>query len=194
MRWPTMKKRSRTTRNRDELRGRLDVARTHLDVARRFADQSYLASLDRLTQQQALELYSEVLLKIDTYHVNEPSWKHLVYRGVVNLDIAATEPAFVDRFPASRGGRLLAGVRAAKSKPPSNINAIENRDQAVDAVAAAARHRGPASGGVPAGRDPGIHLCRRVVAGPVLGLPDRQPIGRSVLADRGELRRAWASN
>ena len=64
-----------------------------------------LASLDRLTEQQALELYSEVLLKIDTYHVNDPSWKQLVYRGLVNLEIATTEPAFVDRFPHPGVGR-----------------------------------------------------------------------------------------
>ena len=103
--------------NRDELRQRLDVARTHLDVARRFADQSYLVSLEHLTQQEALELYAEVLLKIDTYHVNEPSWKHLVYRGVVNLDIAMTEPAFVDRFPRPVSHGCCSGVCCRKSSP-----------------------------------------------------------------------------
>jgi carboxyl-terminal processing protease len=123
--------------NRDELRRRLDVARTHLDVARRFADQSYLVSLQRLSAQDALELYSEVLLKIDTYHVKEPSWKQLVYRGLANLDVAASEPAFVDRFP--RPVSLDGSPEFAQEvQSVVNFNAIATRNQAVDAVAAAA--------------------------------------------------------
>jgi len=123
--------------NRNELRQRLDVARTHLDVARRFADSSYLASLERLTPQEALELYAEVLLKIDTYHVNEPNWKQLVYRGVVNLDIALSEPAFINRFPhpvsAESDGTYLRAVQSAV-----NLQAIDNRTLAASAVARAA--------------------------------------------------------
>ncbi len=123
--------------HRDELRRRLNVARTHLDIARRFVDQSYLTSLERLTPQEALELYAEVLLKIDTYHVNEPSWKHLVYRGVTNLDIALTEPAFLDHFPRSvspdASGSFVQAVQSAV-----DFNAIETRTQAADAVAKAA--------------------------------------------------------
>jgi carboxyl-terminal processing protease len=122
---------------REELRQRMDVARTHLDVARRFTDQSYLSSLENLTPQEALELYSEVLLKIDTYHVNEPSWKQLVRRGVVNLDIALGEPAFVNRFPR-RGASEKAGTFAQNVQSVVNVNAIENRTQAAEAVAAAA--------------------------------------------------------
>lgn len=124
--------------NRAELRRRLDVARTHLDIARRLTDQSYLAALDHLSPQEALELYAEVLLKIDTYHVNEPSWRHLVDRGMGNLDIALSEPAFVDRFPipvSMDGARAFSQeVRAAV-----NLEAIASRNQAVDAVAVAAQ-------------------------------------------------------
>ncbi len=124
--------------NRAELRRRLDVARTHLDIARRLTDQSYLAALDHLSPQEALELYAEVLLKIDTYHVNEPSWTQLVDRGLGNLDIALSEPAFIDRFPrpvSVDGSRAFSQeVRAAV-----NLEAIASRNQAVDAVAAAAQ-------------------------------------------------------
>ncbi len=123
---------------RGELRGRLTVARTHLDVARRYSDQSYLVSLDRLTEQQALELYSEVLLKVDTYHVNNPAWKQLVYRGLSNLEIATTEPAFVDRFPHPVSVNVTQAY-VDEIRSAIDVEAIANRDQAVDAVAAAAR-------------------------------------------------------
>lgn len=122
---------------REELRQRMDVARTHLDVARRFADQSYLSSLENLTPQEALELYSEVLLKIDTYHVNDPSWKQLVRRGITNLDIALSEPAFANRFPR-RVVSDKAGTYTQNVQSVVNLNAIENRTQAAEAVAAAA--------------------------------------------------------
>jgi carboxyl-terminal processing protease len=123
---------------RNELQNRLVVARAHLDIARRFADSSYLASLERLSEPQALELYSEVLLKVDTYHVHEPNWRELVARGALQLDIAVTEPAFADRFPqlvsldgaATRGDSVQAAVQRAE---------IASRRDAVDAVASLSR-------------------------------------------------------
>lgn len=123
---------------RDELRGRLTAARTHLEVARRYADQSYLASLERLDEQQALELYSEVLLKIDTYHVADPGWKQLVWRGVNYLEIATSEPALAKRYPRPVA---LGATRNYRSELQTRVNfdGIQTRTQAVDAVAAAAQ-------------------------------------------------------
>ncbi|MFO7902166.1 MAG: S41 family peptidase [Planctomycetota bacterium] len=82
-----------------ELRHRLAVARTHMDVARRYSDSSFVESVRKLSEQEAQDLLSEVLLKIDTYHVSTPAWDELVARGVLNLRIAPSEPAFVNRFP-----------------------------------------------------------------------------------------------
>ncbi len=132
----------------NELQTRLVVARAHLDIARRFADSSYLLSLERLSESQALELYSEVLLKVDTYHVTEPNWRQLVARGALQLDIAVTEPAFADRFPqlvsldgaATRGESLQAAAQRAE---------ITNRRDAVDAVAALSRLAARQSGIAP---------------------------------------------
>ncbi len=123
---------------RDELRGRLTAARTHLEVARRYADQSFLMSLERLDEQQALELYSEVLLKIDTYHVADPGWKQLVWRGVNYLEIAASEPSFADRYPRPVA---LGAPRNYRTELQTKINfdGIQTRTQAVDAVSASAR-------------------------------------------------------
>jgi carboxyl-terminal processing protease len=123
---------------RDELRGRLTVARTHLEVARRYGDQSFLASLDRLDEKQAMELYSEVLLKIDTYHVADPGWKQLVWRGVNYLEIATSEPAFANRFPRPVAVGAERSFRT-ELQAEINLDAIQTRTQAVDAVAFAAR-------------------------------------------------------
>ena len=121
-----------------DLQQRLSVARTHLDVARRYSDKSFLASLATLSEAQALDLYAEVLLKIETYHVNDPRWGQLVYQGVVNVQIAPSEPAFVDRFPqpvsSTTGETFLKDVRSI-----TDFNRIESRHQAQDAVTAISR-------------------------------------------------------
>lgn len=121
-----------------ELRQRMGVARAHLDIARRYADTSYVRSLGQLTLQQALDLYAEVLLKIDTYHVNQPNWGQLVYSGVLNLQVAPTEDAFIDCFaqPVSvdAGDRFVRDVEQY-----TDFAQIRSRHQARDAVAAIAR-------------------------------------------------------
>ena len=70
-------------------------------MARRYADQSYLVSLERSRpNRRRLELYSEVLLKIDTYHVNEAELEAAgVPRRRSIWKSPLSEPAFVDRFP-----------------------------------------------------------------------------------------------
>ena len=116
-----------------ELRQRLVMVRTHMDIARRYSDRSFTASLGRLTRDQALDLYSEVLLKIDTYHVDAPQWGELLRRGVLNLEIASTEPAFVERFPRPEGpepGREF----ARDVQGTIDFDRIYSRRQAQDAA------------------------------------------------------------
>ncbi len=90
---------ARTFPSHADLKQRMTTARFHLEVSRRYADQSFLKSLNNLSQQQALDLYSEVLLKIQSYYVTEPDWRTLVRRGIYNIEIATTEPAFVEHYP-----------------------------------------------------------------------------------------------
>lgn len=123
--------------DRNELRQRVAVARTHLEIARRYADRSFLTSLSRLSEQQALDLYSEVLLKVETYHVSEPAWGRLVARGIMGLEIATAEPAFVNQHPQP----VAAGEMESFSKQlrsAIDTSSIQNRHQAREAVAVAA--------------------------------------------------------
>jgi carboxyl-terminal processing protease len=123
---------------RRDLQERLSVARAHLDIARRYADTSFVESLQQLTEQQALDLYGEVLLKIESYHVDAPDWGALVHGGVMHLRVAPTEPAFNGRFPQTEstdpGGEFEQYVSGI-----TDYNKIVNRHQAGDTVAAIAR-------------------------------------------------------
>jgi len=77
------------------LQRRFEFSRLHHDVARRYNDNSYLATLGRLSFSESLDLYSEVLLKLQTHYVETPNWKELVVRGTNALEVALSEPAFL---------------------------------------------------------------------------------------------------
>jgi carboxyl-terminal processing protease len=80
-----------------DLSERLSRSRIRFDLARRYADSSFTRSLTELTTADALEMYGEVLLKVQTHYVDVPDWSHLVTRGVASLDAALTEPDFIAR-------------------------------------------------------------------------------------------------
>lgn len=123
---------------RSEFQQRVTVARTHLDVARRYADRSFVTSLGQLSEQQALDLYAELLLKIDTYHVAEPRWAQLVRRGVLHLEIACTEPAFVQLHPQPVSSDIMRRFHD-QVRTQADLTRIDNRHQAVEAAARIAR-------------------------------------------------------
>ncbi len=74
-----------------------DFARLHYDLQRRYNDRSFCDTVVRLSPERALELYSQVLLKIDSHYVEVPQWKDLVDRGSDNLEVALSEPTFIAR-------------------------------------------------------------------------------------------------
>ncbi len=78
------------------LKQRVNIARMHLDVARRYTDKSFLATVDQMTERQALDLYAEVLQKIETNYVQQPNWRELVENGAAQIEVALTEPVFIN--------------------------------------------------------------------------------------------------
>jgi len=77
------------------LNTRIELARIHYDLGRRYADGSFRRSLSQLDEPRALDLYSEVLNKIESHYVVDPDWKHIVDHGTLDFEVALGEPAFV---------------------------------------------------------------------------------------------------
>ena len=73
------------------------VARLHYDVGRRYSDTSYVNVVSQLNVQQSLDLYAEILLKIQEYYVEPPNWYELAQRGASAVEIALDEPRFRER-------------------------------------------------------------------------------------------------
>jgi carboxyl-terminal processing protease len=120
------------------LQQRFDTARLHYDLDRRYADRSFCDMVARLSPDRALNLYGQVLLKMESHYVEIPHWKELVNHGARNLVMALGEPGFVDRNVPQRN---RAAVDAFRRELPGMIGSreIANRDDAREAVAAAAR-------------------------------------------------------
>lgn len=79
------------------LEQRFGIARLHYDLGRREIDPSFQRSTAELSLESALELYQDVLLKIQAHYVEAPDWKQLVDRGLLALEVALSESLFVTR-------------------------------------------------------------------------------------------------
>lgn len=85
----------RRSPNSTKLYQRLIISRLHFDVARRYQDESFLASLQRLSTSQVLDLYSEVLSNLETHYVDSVDWDRLMIHGTAALEVALTEQKFL---------------------------------------------------------------------------------------------------
>ncbi len=84
--------------NQAELEQRLVSARLHYEVLSRYADRSFLDTLQHLTEREALDLYTEVLLNIDSHYVESPDWPRLVEQGISAIETALGEAPFIQRY------------------------------------------------------------------------------------------------
>ena len=123
---------------RRDFHDRLTLSKAHFDVARRYSDGSFRHTVEKLREADALELYSEVLTKIHTHYVQPPNWHDLVRRGTFMLEVALTEPTFLEKH--------LPGVSAAKInlcrdqlRDMTDTRETASRYEARDSVIAATR-------------------------------------------------------
>jgi carboxyl-terminal processing protease len=123
--------------DRDVERG-LQQSRLQYDLTRRYGDASFRDTLVTLSERKALDLYAEVLLMIQSHHVDAPNWRKLVDQGTTSFEVATTAPVFVRRHlqktPQNTIDRMFKQVRAWTA-----TQRITNRQEARDVVAAIGR-------------------------------------------------------
>ena len=121
-----------------KLNVRHDVAKIHYDLGRRYSDSSFLRTVSTLREQQAMSLYGEVLLKIQSHYVTEPAWQSLVDRGAAALEVAVHEPIFnKQNLPNKSAGEVDSFCRQLRRA--MQLRPVHNRQDAVESAAAAAR-------------------------------------------------------
>ncbi|MEN6407154.1 MAG: S41 family peptidase [Thermoguttaceae bacterium] len=124
--------------NDAQLQQRFDSARLHYDLERRYADRSFRRSVSQLSTERALELYGQVLLKIETHYVEIPHWKTLLDHGAGNLEMALGEPMFVNQNVAP-DDRPAIDAFCREMRSLIAMRTIASRDDARETVAAVAR-------------------------------------------------------
>jgi len=77
------------------LERRFELSRLHYDLGRRYGDATFCDCIKRIGVEQALELYNDLLLKIQAHYVETPDFRQLIERGMCDLDVALSEPSFV---------------------------------------------------------------------------------------------------
>jgi len=96
---------------RAEFRHRLRLCEIHYHLGRRYQDRSFRNVLLRMPRERAMELYDELLERIESHYVEAVGFEPLIRRGLDNLDVALRDPAFLKaNAPAADPGRL-AGLR-----------------------------------------------------------------------------------
>ena len=116
-----------------------NLAKIHYDLGRRYNDSSFLTALTTIEERQALNLYSEVLAKVETHYVTAPDWAALVARGTQDLQLALHQDQFHSRHLASRSQAELDAFSDSVGRFIASRQ-IKSRQQAIDTVAATARY------------------------------------------------------
>ena len=80
-----------------QIKTRRSIARIHYDLNRRYADSTYVESLASMGGNNALNLYSEILLKVQSYYVNKPDWDNILRHGLACMEIALSDETFVNQ-------------------------------------------------------------------------------------------------
>lgn len=128
----------RTHNGHAELKRRLLITRLHYDVVRRSADSSITDTLSRVGESEVLELYSEVLARLETSYVEAVSMGEIVRSGTAYLEVALTEPGFVNRYLSGLPAERIENFRTSIHKV-TLANPIRNRAEARNIVTKAAR-------------------------------------------------------
>ncbi|HEX3869216.1 MAG TPA: S41 family peptidase, partial [Pirellulales bacterium] len=101
-------------------------------------------SLTKMSASEALELYAEVLLKVQSHYVNAPDWKYLVDRGTTNFEQALADPTFIqNNLPRHAPTQIERFRRELRMRlTSSGVTAKVDNRQAARLVAATAGRLG----------------------------------------------------
>ena len=78
----------------ESIKTRRSVARIHFDLDRRYSDTSFLKTINTVDVNTSANVYAEVLLKVQSYYVDQPNWADLASYGLTSLEVALMSPEF----------------------------------------------------------------------------------------------------
>lgn len=97
--------------SRTEFRHRLRLCESHYKLGRRYQDTSFRNVLLRLSREQALALYDELLERIESHYVEPVAMEPLLRRGFDNLEVALRDQAFLQTNTSSASAERVQWLR-----------------------------------------------------------------------------------
>ena len=121
-----------------ELRRRLLISRLHYDVIRRGGDSAIGGLVADSNQAEAIELYREVLTRLEMSYVDVIDLAEVIRGGTAYLEVALTEPSFIKTHLVGRTKEEIESFRTSIHKLTLR-NRIATRSEAINIVQSAAR-------------------------------------------------------
>lgn len=112
------------------LQARFDVARLHYSLEQRYDDRSFREALRTLKPQQSLELYADLLSKIDAHYYTDPPWQDMTQRGASAMNIALADENFLRSQGIRVRGQQIEQLRAEILQIPGRYRIANARDAA----------------------------------------------------------------
>jgi carboxyl-terminal processing protease len=81
--------------SRSEFGHRLRLCETHYKLVRRYQDRSFRDILLKLPRGKAIELYDELVDRIESHYVDRAGLEPMIRRGYDNLEVALRDPGFL---------------------------------------------------------------------------------------------------
>jgi carboxyl-terminal processing protease len=118
---------------RVEFARRMRLCEIHFKLTRRYQDVSFRNILLRLPEDQALELYREVLDRIISQYVDSVPLEPLTRRGLDNMEVALRDPNFLKQNVGSVDSERINQLRTSLRQRRSSL-VIPDREAAIRAV------------------------------------------------------------
>ncbi len=134
--------------SRTDFTHRLRLCEMHFRIVRRYQDRSFREVLLKLSRERAMELFEELLDRIESHYVEPVGLDPIVRRGLDNLEVALRDPNFLRLNATSTDEARLTWLRQALRQRRDRLD-VPSRQSARGEVAAAcdlarlrAGHRG----------------------------------------------------
>ena len=148
-RWPS----------KTEFSRRLRLCELHFKLIRRYQDVSFRGVLLRLPREQAIDLYAEVLERIQDHYVDPVPLEPLVRHGLDNLEVALRDPLFVRTNVGTAAPERVTWLRDQFRDLRGRLS-VADRDAALRLALAACDLARQGIEHAPHARAPRIHLRR----------------------------------
>lgn len=122
--------------SRAEFGHRLRLCEMHFRIARRYQDRSFREVLLKLPREKAMELFEELLDRIESHYVEPVALDPIVRRGLDNLEVALRDPNFLRLNAATAEASRVTWLRQAL-RQRRDILEVPSRQSARSEVGAA---------------------------------------------------------